>query len=129
MIYFLKSKKTNFLKIGTSTNISNRVKSLDAANPMDLKIEAVLQGSFQTESGLHDLFSHLNRKGEWFKINDEMKYFIRAIRLNPEENNIYTLYRISQRLRITDKANRLSKRGNKKLLEKINKINARHRSQ
>jgi hypothetical protein len=128
MIYFVQSKQ-GFIKIGTAIDVDSRLSNLQTASPTTLKIKAVLEGSYQTEKGLHELFEHIRYKGEWFKYNDELKYFIRAIRSNPSENNIYSLYRISQQIRITEKANRLSKRGNKKLLERINKINARHSSQ
>lgn len=118
MIYFLKSKDK--IKIGTTTNINGRISGLDNANPHKCKVVAILDGSYKTEKGLHELFSHLRYKGEWFRICDEIRYYLRAIRDNPKENNIYTLYKISLKIRILDKAKRLSKNGNKKLLRKIN---------
>lgn len=121
MIYFLKSRE-GFIKIGTSMNVSSRINSLQTSNPTELKVKAILDGSYKTEKGLHELFNHIRYRGEWFKYNDEMRYYLKAIRENPEENNIYTLYKKSQQLRISDKAKRLSKNGNKKLLNKINKI-------
>lgn len=119
MIYFVKSNGSSYIKIGTSIDVSGRVDSLQTANPKELKVKAILNGSFQTEKGLHELFSHIRVRGEWFKWTDEMQYFIRTIRDNPSVENIYSLYRLSMQLRLTDKAKRLSARGNDKLRQKI----------
>jgi hypothetical protein len=119
MIYFAKLDK-KFIKIGTSYDVSGRMKSLQTANPFPLKVEAILEGSFQTENGLHELFKHLRYNGEWFRLTDELKWFIRAIQENPKEGNIYTLYRKSQQMRLKCKAKRLGK--NHKLSKRIERI-------
>jgi hypothetical protein len=119
MIYFAKVDK-KFIKIGTSYDVSGRMKSLQTANPFPLKVEAILEGSFQTENGLHELFKHLRYNGEWFRLTDELKWFIRAIQENPKEGNIYTLYRKSQQMRLNCKAKRLGKKH--KLSKRIERI-------
>lgn len=129
MIYFISSHK-DYIKIGTSIDPESRKSSLQTANPKTLRIQAVLEGSFQTESGLHELFKHIRYKGEWFKLTDELKWFIKAIQTNPDVSNIYTLYHISQKLRLHEKANRLvRKNNNPKLRNKIKEIQAGHRPQ
>ncbi len=125
MIYFVTAHGLDYIKIGQSINVESRVSTLQTASPKKLQVWAVLDGSYQTEAGIHELFKHLRKNGEWFKKTDELKYFIRAIQRNPEENNIYTLYRLSMQLRLREKAARLSKNGNKKLLEKINSASRR----
>lgn len=125
MIYFITAHGLDYIKIGQSVNVESRISSLQTASPKKLQVWAVMNGSFQTESGIHDLFRHIRKNGEWFKKTDELKYFIRAIQRNPDENNIYTLYRLSLQLRLREKATRLSKNGNRKLLEKINAASKR----
>jgi len=116
MIYFIRSYN-KFIKIGTSVNSGRRLKELQTASPIDFKIKAVLDGSYKTEKGLHELFSHIRHKGEWFRYTDELKWFMRAIQENPETNNIKSLYMISQKMRIQAKAKRLGK--NSKLSKRI----------
>lgn len=108
MIYFV-SAGSQFIKIGTSFNLNERVKGLQTANPKRLKIKAVLEGGFKTESELHNMFAKAKTRGEWFKSTEELKWFIRAIQENPNIKNIYTLYRISQQMRLNAKAKRLGK--------------------
>ncbi len=68
-----------------------------------------MPGAFHTEAGLHEMFSHLRVRGEWFRYTDELKWFIRAVNANPIETNIKTLYIESQRLRLLDKSKRSTK--------------------
>lgn len=125
MIYFVTAHGLDYVKIGQTVDVESRVSNLQTAYPKKLQVWAVMNGSFQTETGIHELFKHLRKNGEWFKKTDELKYFIRAIQRNPTENNIYTLYRKSMQLRLREKALRLSKNGNRKLLERINSASKR----
>jgi hypothetical protein len=118
MIYFLRSYN-NHIKIGTSSQIDERVSTLQTSNPNKLHVQAILEGSFQTESELHSIFEKYRVRGEWFKYSEEIKWFIRAIQENPEINNIYTLHKKSLQMRIEAKAKRLKSKGNDKLFKKI----------
>lgn len=118
MIYFIRLGN-KFIKIGYSVNPSERLKELQTGSPVKLHLQATLEGSFQTEKGLHDLFKHLRTKGEWFRYTDEIKYFIRVVNQNPV-SNIKTLYMESQKLRIKSKANRLG--SNHKLSKRISEV-------
>ena len=95
---------------------------MQTANPLELKIQAIIPGSYQTECSLHKLFEKDHYRGEWFRYSDQIKWFLAAIRLNPEENNIYSLYKESSRLRIREKALRLKRKGNPKLKERVDRI-------
>lgn len=116
MIYFIKAC-SKFVKIGTSNDIDKRVKSMQTSQARTIKVVAVLNGSFQTESGLHELLKGSHYKGEWFKTTEELKWFIRAIHKYPEENHIYTLYRRSKQMRLRHKAKRMG--ASHKLSKKI----------
>lgn len=126
MIYFIRSYN-EFIKIGTSIDPDGRKESLQTASPKKLHVQAVLEGSYKTEKGLHELFDHIRVRGEWFRYTDEMKWFIRAIQENPEQSNIYSLYRLSQEMRLRAKAKRLGK--NHSLSKRIKNLDARHSSQ
>lgn len=116
MIYFIRSYN-EFVKIGTSIDPEDRKSSLQTANPKKLHIQAVLEGSYKTEKGLHELFEKSKVRGEWFRYTEEIKWYIRAVQENPDVKNIYTLYKLSQQMRINAKAKRLSK--NHKLSKRI----------
>ena len=106
MIYFIRSYNKH-IKIGYSNDPEYRIKSLQTGCPTKLHIQATMIGCNKTEMGLHELFAHLRVRGEWFRYTDELKWFIRAIKENPNQINIKTLYMESQKMRITSKSKRL----------------------
>lgn len=108
MIYFVRSYN-KFIKIGQSIDPKSRLKRLQTGSPIKLHVKAILPGDFKTEKGLHELFSHLNVNGEWFRYTEELKWFIRAIQENPNENNIKTLHNLSLQMRLMEKSKRLGK--------------------
>ena len=108
MIYFIRSYN-EFVKIGTSIDPHSRKNGLQTANPKKLHIQAVLEGSYKTEKGIHDLFKKSRVRGEWFRYTEEIKWYIRAIQENPQVNNIDALYKESLKMRINAKAKRLGK--------------------
>jgi hypothetical protein len=121
MIYFIKSGNKH-IKIGYSKEPTDRKKSLQTGSPLKLQVQATMQGDFKTELGLHEMFKHLHVNGEWFKYTDELKWFIRVVKKNPELNNIKSLYMESQKMRLLEKANRLGK--SHKLSRKIKNYEA-----
>ena len=108
MIYFIRSYNQH-IKIGYSKDPVDRVKKLQTGSPIKLHVQASMLGDFKTESGLHEMFNHLRVNGEWFRYTDELKWFIRTVKSNPNVTNIKTLYMESQKLRLMEKANRLGK--------------------
>jgi len=120
MIYFVRSGK--FIKIGTSIDPNKRLGSLQTANPNKLKVRAVLNGGYKTEIGLHQLFEKSRIRGEWFRLTEEITWYIIAIQHNPDVNNIYTIYKKSQQMRLKAKAKRLGKEH--KLSKKIAKYSS-----
>lgn len=87
------------------------MKGLQTASPKKLKVKAVLEGSYQTETELHNLLVKSRvQGGEWFKTTEEIKWYIRAIQENPDITNIYTLYKVSLQMRLRAKAKRLGKK-------------------
>lgn len=106
MIYFIRSYN-QFIKIGYSVDPDYRQRCLQTGSPMKLHLQATMEGCYQTESGLHEMFKHLRVHGEWFRYTDELKWFIRTVKMYPDENNIKTLYMESRKLYLLAKAARL----------------------
>mgnify|MGYP000871082522 CR=1 FL=1 len=70
MIYFI--QHTNFIKIGYTDNIEQRLSALQTSCPIKLKVLAIIEGSLNEEKEYHIRFSKFSSSGEWFKINDEL---------------------------------------------------------
>ena len=63
---------TDYVKIGRTKTVANRVKQLSTGSPVDYKVlhsELVINAS-QVECRLHRVFDNVRQKGEWFKISD-----------------------------------------------------------
>lgn len=77
MIYFIKS--TNYVKIGFTNKypLNNRVDLLQVGNPHKLKIIKVISGSINKEKYLHRKFNNFSVRGEWFRLNKEIRAFIK----------------------------------------------------
>lgn len=73
-VYFLRAG--DLIKIGTSGNISQRVKGLQMSSPVPLVLLAVAKGAHEEEHALHLRFSHLREHGEWFRVAPDLIEFI-----------------------------------------------------
>lgn len=67
-VYVLSSKKTGLTKIGYSSNIPQRIKSLGNSGPDNLTLECLIPGGRETENMLHRKFSTKRKHGEWFAL-------------------------------------------------------------
>src|SRR6266481_301165 len=76
LIYFFRSGE--LIKIGWSKEPASRLRELSTGNP-NLELVATMEGNRKSETELHRRFSHLRHKGEWFRFDDEIKDFIKAI--------------------------------------------------
>lgn len=75
VVYFIRDEQ--FIKIGFSSNdAEERLEVLQCGNPRQLVLMAVMPGSPKTETELHDRFSSLHVRGEWFKAEAELLQFI-----------------------------------------------------
>lgn len=77
MIYFIQSSCPNrFIKIGTATNVRERLNGLRTGIPYRLKLLATMGGDSKEEKRLHEQFAALNYRGEWFRPGDKLLTFI-----------------------------------------------------
>lgn len=74
MIYFIQDTETRRIKIGVSTDPAQRLKQLQTAHASELKLIAVMDGSFSDEQALHQLFTR--KRGEWFEPTKDLLAFI-----------------------------------------------------
>jgi hypothetical protein len=77
IVYLAYDSNSNAYKIGCSSNVKSRAKSLKTANPY-LTITHIISGGYDTEAYYHNILSPYKVRGEWFKLSsDAMKQFIR----------------------------------------------------
>lgn len=77
-MYFLAG--AGLIKIGISTNLKSRVRSIRNSSPVELELLAIRpQSCTFVESQTHFRFAHLRRHGEWFEDNGEIREFIESI--------------------------------------------------
>lgn len=82
-VYFIQNG--DMIKIGISQNVLGRLAALQTANSTTLVLLGTIpNGGKSLESRLHSHFSHLRRRGEWFRAEPELVEYIEAA-LAPEE--------------------------------------------
>ncbi|WP_462402283.1 GIY-YIG nuclease family protein [Pseudomonas sp. Marseille-QA0332] len=77
-IYFAKNGR-GLIKIGSSMDTTNRIKSLETGAGEPLTLLASVPGSMGAERRLHQQFSKLHKHGEWFEETPELTEYIRAL--------------------------------------------------
>lgn len=76
MIYFLKNKKVDVVKIGYTSNIQRRIKQLEQQSKCKLKLLLLMPGNILNEKELHKHFKNCNISGEWFNYSEAVKSYI-----------------------------------------------------
>lgn len=85
MIYFLQAPELSRVKIGTTTNLKDRLLRLRDGSPTELVLLATCAGGRTEELRLHKKFSRHRVFGEWFADCDEIQSFIdRISQADPE---------------------------------------------
>lgn len=73
-VYFVRAGDS--VKIGTSTNIAARIRSLQTGCPVPLELLAVAKGGQAEEAEFHRRFAQLRKNGEWFRADGQLLRFI-----------------------------------------------------
>lgn len=78
VIYFIKAKELNRVKIGMTTNLTRRMTAFKIASPVELELLKIMRANevYQSDADIHDLFPHLRVHGEWFHLTQELQHFI-----------------------------------------------------
>lgn len=76
-VYAIRMQGTEFVKIGISENVYNRLASLQTANPYPLVLEGVVEFSNRPdavahETWLHSVLREYHARGEWFEAPAEI---------------------------------------------------------
>lgn len=78
-IYFLVAEELSLVKIGKARNVEKRVTFIQTASPVELELVSVLRSVEPTQENLiHSRFDGQRTRGEWFKLNDELREFVNA---------------------------------------------------
>ena len=77
MIYFIQS--LDKIKIGYTTNIKQRKKSLAIGNPHGLVVIGTIKGTQEHESRIHRKLKDHHVSGEWFNDNSDVRKYIEDI--------------------------------------------------
>lgn len=75
-IYFITNEEEGLVKIGFSKNPLGRLKQIETANGGKLKLAKVIKGTRQEEVKYHKVFSRYKVRREWFRLSEEIKYFL-----------------------------------------------------
>jgi len=77
MIYFIKSKSKNAVKIGfTNNNPRKRLSVLQVGSLDKLSLLKVISGDLKLERAIHLTFHRFRLKGEWFSYSGALKDYI-----------------------------------------------------
>src|SRR5438045_2539051 len=92
MIYFLRCvAEERPIKIGTTWNLTYRIKELQTGNPFQLEIAGIIpRAKLTLERVIHNKFKDLKigDKGEWFKSNHILLKFIEICTIIPTEEDL-----------------------------------------
>lgn len=77
MIYFI--KHTEYVKIGYTDNIQNRLSQLQISCPVKLNVLGLIEGTIEDEFLYHLKFGYLHSSGEWFRHTLELDEFITTL--------------------------------------------------
>lgn len=78
-IYFVSSEEMEFIKIGITKDLKDRMKKLQNASPFNLKVLRTVKGEMAHEVALHRRFARLQHNREWFRVDLELLQFIESL--------------------------------------------------
>ena len=74
-VYLIQSKDSGLYKIGISNTPKRRLDELQTGNGEQLNIIHSFETEYPTllETALHNMYSHVSKRGEWFYFNLEIE--------------------------------------------------------
>lgn len=73
-VYF--ARRGDAVKIGRTTSLVGRMRSLECAHDADLRLIAAIPGGADVEAELHLRFRTLRIRGEWFMLTGELRDYV-----------------------------------------------------
>lgn len=77
-VYFV--QMSDFIKIGYTANLKNRMHGFKTSLPLPVDLLASIYGTTKTEKHIHEKFARHREQGEWFRRDNELLDFIEAIK-------------------------------------------------
>jgi hypothetical protein len=77
VVYFLEAG--DFIKIGFTTSLENRIKALETSSPHEFVVLATMPGTIEDETEIHHRFWSSRQRREWFRKTPELLAFIDQI--------------------------------------------------
>ncbi len=79
-LYFIRCQTTNLIKIGVSTSVEDRLRTLQTASPGKLVLLGVVKhGGVTLEEKLHERLKPHRSHGEWFRDSPELQAVIKRL--------------------------------------------------
>lgn len=78
-VYIARVANSRFVKIGYAKDVERRMRELQTAHAQPIKAIVIFPGDKATEGILHHRFRDQRAKGEWFRLCDELRIFIRRM--------------------------------------------------
>lgn len=81
VVYFITDEGMRFCKIGYTRDIKLRIKQLQHANPMFLKVAHSIEVENESEAKklearMHKKFAGLRIQGEWFMVDGDLLFYL-----------------------------------------------------
>lgn len=93
LVYFVYEDTKEYLKIGYSEKITERLRTIQNSNPRPLIVLGLVGGGFHFEQSLHQHFSEHRVRGEWFRCHsDIMEAFSNPLNLPVQDAIIELQY-------------------------------------
>ena len=78
-VYFIRADGRGPVKIGFTTDIDGRLKSLATSHHGELKVIAAIEGSHADEQALHKQFEKYKVRREWFRVEGAVKKYLATL--------------------------------------------------
>lgn len=82
VVYLISTDNPEFVKIGFTTCLERRLKSLRTASHVEPTIHLTIEGTRPLERELHTRFETARYSREWFRLTDDIKTFIASAGLS-----------------------------------------------
>lgn len=80
VVYFAQERSSGAIKIGTSTQVDKRIRTLEKMWRSEIALVATVAGAFRVEAWMHDRFKELHIGHEWFRPEPELLNYIEELR-------------------------------------------------
>lgn len=84
VVYVMSAGDPEFVKIGFTTSLERRLRSLRTASHVEPIVHVAIPGTRSLERDLHNRFASAHQKREWFRLTDEIAAFIASERMKCE---------------------------------------------